>query len=376
MTSDEIPDDARTPPTDLAAAHVAWKSLQAEHQESAWPVSFAFNLPKIDDQGEDADPLLLGASDIGLVAVFDGMGGAGGTVYQTDDGPRTGAYLASRTARDAVQRSILALSAPDAVIEGPAVAAELHQSVESALVDQLIRLQAPASRLRSKLLRALPTTMALAAVRRSMDSIHWTCQLLWAGDSRVYAVTPATGVHQLTIDDLRDRRDAMSNLREDSVVSNAMSADVPFTINHHQAQLQEPFFLVAATDGCFGYVPSPMHFEHLILRSLVEASDAQMWCTTLQQRINAITGDDASMAVLGVGADFRGFQEQLADRANQLEREFISPLDEIANEVAELEERLESARARQARTAAGLWVAYQPDYERYLAATVGAQGSS
>ena len=211
-------------------------------------------------------------------------------------------------------------------LTGPAVAADLHRSVESALVDHMIRLQAPASRLRSKLLRALPTTMALAAVRRSMDSIHWTCQLLWAGDSRVYAVTPATGVHQLTIDDLRDRRDAMSNLREDSVVSNAMSADIPFTINHHQAQLQEPFFLVAATDGCFGYVPSPMHFEapdpdEVLSRRRTHRCGR----TTLQQRINAITGDDASMAVLGVGADFRGFQEQFADRANQLETRIHQP---------------------------------------------------
>ena len=303
VTSDEIPDDARTPPTDLAAAHVAWKSLQAEHQESAWPVSFAFNLPKIDDRGGRGPAAARGQRHRPRCRVR-WHGRSRRDRLSDRRWSADGCLPASRTARDAVQRSILALSAPDAVIEGPAVAAELHQSVESALVDRTDPTQAPASRLRSKLLRALPTTMALAAVRRSMDSIHWTCQLLWAGDSRVYAVTPATGVHQLTIDDLRDRRDAMSNLREDSVVSNAMSADIPFTINQHRAQLQEPFFLVAATDGCFGYVPSPMHFEHLILRSLVEASDAQMWGTTLQQRINAITGDDASMAVLGVGADF------------------------------------------------------------------------
>ena len=50
-------------------------------------VSFGFNLGKIPDQGEDSDPILRDGPDLGLLAVFDGMGGAGGTVYDTDDGP-------------------------------------------------------------------------------------------------------------------------------------------------------------------------------------------------------------------------------------------------------------------------------------------------
>ena len=42
-------------------------------------LSFAFNLGKIPDQGEDSDPILRDGPDLGLIAVFDGMGGAGGT---------------------------------------------------------------------------------------------------------------------------------------------------------------------------------------------------------------------------------------------------------------------------------------------------------
>ena len=42
-------------------------------------------------QGEDTDPILPHGRDLALLAVFDGMGGAGGTVYETPDGPRTGA---------------------------------------------------------------------------------------------------------------------------------------------------------------------------------------------------------------------------------------------------------------------------------------------
>ena len=63
-------------------------------------VSFGFNLGKIAGHGEDSDPILRDGPDLGLLAVFDGMGGAGGTVYETEDGPHSGAYLASRIARD------------------------------------------------------------------------------------------------------------------------------------------------------------------------------------------------------------------------------------------------------------------------------------
>ena len=63
------------------------------------------------------------AGDPGLVAVFDGMGGAGGTVYQTPTGPRSGAYLAARVARDAARRRIADLAAPDMLLDGPTAAA-------------------------------------------------------------------------------------------------------------------------------------------------------------------------------------------------------------------------------------------------------------
>ena len=63
-------------------------------------LSFGFNLAKVPGQGEDSDPIVRDGRDLGLVGVFDGMGGAGGTVYETPEGPRTGAYIGSRVARD------------------------------------------------------------------------------------------------------------------------------------------------------------------------------------------------------------------------------------------------------------------------------------
>ena len=95
------------------------------------------------------------------------MGGAGGTVYETADGPRSGAYLASRIARDVVEQRMLDLLVPDWNLNGAAAAEDLRRSVQEALQDRLAELNAPKSGLRSRLLRALPTTMAVLALQRT-----------------------------------------------------------------------------------------------------------------------------------------------------------------------------------------------------------------
>ena len=330
-------------------------------------LSFGFNLGKIAGQGEDADPILRDGRELGLIAVFDGMGGAGGTVYETPDGPRTGAYLASRVARDIVEQRMVALLDPDWNLDGPAAAADLHRSVRAALQERLVELKAPASGLRSRLLRALPTTMATVALqRREPDGDRWSCHLFWAGDSRAYVFQPDVGAQQLTTDDIRDRGDAMANLREDSVVSNAMSADTDFVVHHRKVELTAPFLVFAATDGCFGYLPSPMHFEHLVLAALRDAPDTDTWSAAVQAAVGAVTGDDAAMAVLGIGADHATFRELFARRTAELEQRWITPLDELDAELREHERKLEQLRATRRERQARLWAAYKPGYERYL----------
>ena len=324
-------------------------------------------MPRCRAEGEDSDPIVRDGRELGLVAVFDGMGGAGGTVYETPDGPRTGAYLASRVARDVVEERMLALLDPEWNLDGPAAARDLRRSVKGALADTLRGLNAPASGLRSRLLRALPTTMALMALqRREPRKGRWAGHVFWSGDSRVYVFDPATGAHQLTRDDLRDRGDALVNLRQDSVVSNAMSADTDFVVHHHQVELTAPFLAVAATDGCFGYVRTPIHFEHLVLASLRDSHEAGSWSRLLQQRIAAITGDDAAMAVLGVGADHGEFRQLFATRTAEIEQRCVGPLDELEAEVGRAEQAVAEARRRHAAVQTSLWTAYKPEYERYL----------
>jgi hypothetical protein len=192
----------------------------------------------------------------------------------------------------------------------------------------------------------------------------------------VYLLEPDSGASQLTTDDIRDHGDAMENLRQDSVISNAMSADTPFVLNQREVELTTPSVLIAATDGCFGYLPSPMHFEWLVLSTLQNSTDARMWSAQLQARISLITGDDASMAVLGIGADHRQLQVHFAERTTALESRWVGPLDRLEAEVSELEQQLESRRRDQASQVAKLWAAYRPKYEQYLAPQMPGEAQS
>lgn len=329
-------------------------------------VSFGFNLAKVPDHGEDADPILRDGPDLGLAAVFDGMGGAGGTVYETEDGQRSGAYLASRIARQVVEEHLLGLLAPERPLPGEATAEELHDALETALQAALAALNAPTSRLRSRLLRALPTTMALGALQRAEpDGADWICHVLWAGDSRVYALT-AEGLQQLSVDDLRDEGDAMANLQRDSVISNAISADTEFRINHRRVPMRAPFVLLCATDGCFGYLRSPMHFEELVLRTLLEAGTEEAWSEALQREIAAVTGDDASLAAIGVGADLPALQRLLEPRLAEVAEQYTAPMDALTDEVQRAEQALADLQHRRAADVAARWSRYRDGYERLL----------
>jgi serine/threonine protein phosphatase PrpC len=332
-------------------------------------VSFRFCTAKVAGEGEDADPILRAGPDLGLLGVFDGMGGAGGRVYDTPDGRHTGAYIASRFARNVVERLMLELIKPEWNLDGPATAAELQRVLASSLAARLAELKAPETTLRSKLVKALPTTMTLAVLQRTDPTAsRYACHLFWAGDSRAYVLDPEAGLHQLSRDDLRSGGDAMRNLTDDSVMSNCISADTEFHINHRQVELQAPFLLLCATDGCFAYVRSPMHFEQLLLSTLHDARDAAGWQKALQSAVAAITGDDSSLALLGLGTDFGGFKKLLKDRTAEVERHYIDPLDELDSQVRRAEQELADLRARRTELGGELWGAYKHDYERYLAA--------
>ena len=86
----------------------------------------------------------------------------------------------------------------------------------------------------------------------------------------------------------------------------------------------------------------------------------------MQTEIAAVTGDDAAMSTLGVGADFKEFQKLFAPRVAELASDVIEPLDQLSVTVARLEQELHELRLRQLDETTEKWNQYKTGYERYL----------
>ncbi|MFC4033940.1 hypothetical protein ACFO3J_21000 [Streptomyces polygonati] len=341
------------------------------------------SIEKVPGKGEDAPPLVrhfeYPAGVVGAIGVGDGLGGAGSTLMATNDGPRSAAYLASRQVLSTVGTQIDAHFGPSGWLFPAGSALDSVQAdhaldrfltyLDSAIrwdLEQLGEHSPSASgNLRSKLIRPLPTTLALGVFRVAEEGV--VLDALWAGDSRIYVLSPQWGLQQLTKDDLKSGGDAMSNLLEDSPMSNILSGDGRFQLNHRRIRLPHgPFLFLAASDGCFGYLPSPAHFELLLLRALLDNTVQGAWEDKVRAAIEAVTGDDATLAVAGVGWPNPGAAgNRLFQRFHALQQE-VGAMENLHQETIELRAQLALAEARFLEARQDLWSRYRPVYEHLL----------
>ncbi|MEK8170925.1 lipopolysaccharide kinase InaA family protein [Streptomyces sp. M19] len=131
------------------------------------------------------------------------------------------------------------------------------------------------------------------------------------GFARVRA-DPGTGLHALTRDHTVEE-DALVQLRQDPPMTNVVCADRPFEVAAHPpdraGELSLPCVLLTATDGFFGYVHTPAHFEWVLLRSLMGARNVAEWAGYLAGTVRAYSADDASLSLAALGyADFRALR--------------------------------------------------------------------
>lgn len=181
--------------------------------------------------------------------------------------------------------------------------------------------QAQESRIRGSLRKNFPTTMAILEITAGNNSVCAEC--LWAGDSRCY-VCDADGLHQLSTDDV-DNVDAMENLTDDCVLRNVINTSVPYFINTKTVSVKNPCIFLAATDGCFGYLLSPMHFEYLIVDTLCVSNNIDEWKKALDQRLGECAGDDYSLCVAGYGYEtFKAMKESFYSRREYLMHRYIT----------------------------------------------------
>ncbi len=299
---------------------------------------------RVADHGEDADPLVLykRSTGHGMVSVFDGVGGAGrAAAGRTTDGRvRTQAWVASRRVR--------------ALAEEWFVLAQTGTGLGEHIAERLPTPAGGRTRVRGTIHREFPTTVAGLEFVVDGHEVRW--HALWAGDSRCYVAEPGPGLQQLSRDDT-DSSDALDLLVQDPPMTNMVSAGRAFALNMWTGSAPLPCLLVCATDGFFGYVPTPALFEHVLWDTLVGSHDVVHWASQLAERVRGYTGDDASLAVVALG--FSGFGElrsAFRDRAAHLNTEHADVMDRVPDGDPAA---LAAARERS-------WHRYRPAYESRL----------
>ena len=105
------------------------------------------------------------------------------------------------------------------------------------------------------------------------------------------------GLAQLTKDDTHIE-DAFENLINDGALTNVLSADGKFEIHYKTMLINEPALIFAATDGCFGYIQSPMEFEYIILKSMMESGTPKMFKSQLCKELSNYAGDDLALGMM------------------------------------------------------------------------------
>ena len=316
-----------------------------------------FSAEKKRDNGEDSEAHSINR-DAAFCGVFDGCGGAGAQISKYKG--KTEAYLASRVAADTFL---------DWFDAGDPRSGWDAGALKTKLVDNLTEVKekfGEKSMLIGGIRKKLPTTAAAAICRRGQKSIE--IDLYWAGDSRVYLLTPQ-GLAQLTEDDLGGI-DAMQNLSDDGVLTNMINLTRDFTIHTGHVSLDRPGIVFAATDGCFGYFRTPMEFEYLLLETMLQADCVSSdpagvdpawnermagriltgWEETLREKIGQIAGDDYTISGFAIGFDsFQAQKKAFAARANELYARYINGIDDKNH--AEL---------------LTMWQEYKEPYHRFL----------
>ena len=301
---------------------------------------FVVHGEKIEQKGEDS--FLISVNErAGLAGVFDGCGGSGAKIYKMF-GEKTGAFIASRVLSE-VTGSWFDSSWDEKEQIYRISGATLKNAIDARLAG-LKQKSGTGTMLKGSMTKEFPSTLAAAIVQPGGKGL--LADFLCSGDSRVY-VLDEQGLKQVSVDDL-PVTDAMENLRQDAGMNNVVSASHPYQINVRKLKLDQPCIIFAATDGCFGYLRTPMEFEKLLLSTLLSSESIVQWQNALDEQFRNIAGDDYTMSLMSVGyGSFRKLKESCEKRYRYMER--VYPL---------LPDTSEQELFRQ-------WAVYRPDYEIY-----------
>ena len=305
---------------------------------------FVVQKPAAEGKGEDSF-YCTADGDSAMISVCDGCGGLGARQYEAFKG-HTGAYVASRAVSGALHDWFRDHGKKEWNDSG-----KLTDSVDG-YIRRAFRLcesfNNETLKIFGSMVRPFPTTLACAYAVPDQEEI--LIHILWAGDSRIYLLDQ-DGLAQVTRDDT-DIEDAFENLTSDGAMTNVLSSDGDYVIHSRTLHIEKPVILIAATDGCFGYVPSPVEFERLLLEALLASPDPPLFKSALRKFMGEIAGDDLALSFMSFFfGDYKNMQASFADRMHFLKAQY----PEVLRDAAEDREILKRA-----------WKNYRHSYERFL----------
>lgn len=321
------------------------------------PISLEFMIEKREGYGEDSPPLSIIRNNLFAVGVFDGMGGSGAAVCKSKyEGTHTKAYVASRIIQEEITNFIKEKVVDEINSEG------IKNTAKKRLEEEKKNFQTKASGLRSKLVRDYPTTLAIIIACNNENGSH-TIKSYWAGDSRNYLWTQE-GFYQISKDDLDAEFDPLENLRNDGALSNCICADRDFHINAKEIEnVTGKFIILSATDGCFNYFPTPMHFHEILLTGLKKSTDKKNWENFCKEKISAVTGDDVSLSLMAIG--FEDFND-LKNSFEHTEISCIKKIEDAQKKIEDLSKKLEDAKDCIEILIQDEWNKYKMIYMKYV----------
>lgn len=321
-------------------------------------ISISFVTEAEAECGEDASPLLIIKGQASAVGVFDGMGGAGAKICESSSFGvgHTQAYISSRIVCSAMDIFLQNhLPTDDVAVE------DMKDVIKRKLKEEKEE-HTPkiVSSLRSKLVREYPTTLAIVTLQEFDKS--YKVDSYWAGDSHCYLWTK-DGFFQISKDDLEDNNDPMENLHNDSPISNCICADRDFIIHHNPIELsKDPVIILSASDGCFGYYQTPMHFEYVLKSCLQKAKNEQEWGQLVKEEVLKVTGDDCSLSLVAKGfPTFEDLKRTMKSASSE-----ITEMMKQEKEVTYAEHILAEEKKKYEQMIASGWNCYKQNYMKYI----------
>lgn len=261
----------------------ASQQINVQLSEDSTGEESVFLIDKPHVKGEDAPPIVARYGNSVLIAVADGMGGAGSKRVTYKGHERTMAWVASRKTLDTIKH----------LFEQGDTGKQIANYIEKG--EFLKGLPKNESKLKSRINVDYPTTVAFTVITLE-PSLLYKIDMFWAGDSRIYVMD--------TLDKkMPDCRTTVTNDHSngfDAPLHRKISV-VPTTIQHEQVMIPQERLkgVVCVTDGLLKIiVDSNGNASEKQINKIIERSDnpEQMINSFIQETGNR-QSDDISLAV-------------------------------------------------------------------------------